>query len=169
MTAMLDVDQLRTFIAIAETGSFTQGRGGREQDPVGGLDADEAARGAARASDFLARRPRLEADRGWPATARLRAPNRQAQCRDAWRHFPTPSSSGRVRLGVPDDYADRYLPEIMARFSRSYPGGRADRDLRTVRRSARAHRRQRDRSRHRHQLREQARRRKHSVASGCSG
>jgi DNA-binding transcriptional LysR family regulator len=26
-----------------------------------------------------------------------------------------------VRLGVPDDYADRYLPEIMARFSRGYP------------------------------------------------
>ena len=30
--------------------------------------------------------------------------------------------TGRVRLGVPDDYADRYLPEIMARFSRAYPG-----------------------------------------------
>ena len=27
-----------------------------------------------------------------------------------------------MRLGVPDDYADRYLPEIMARFSRAYPG-----------------------------------------------
>jgi DNA-binding transcriptional LysR family regulator len=26
-----------------------------------------------------------------------------------------------VRLGVPDDYADRYLPEIMARFSVAYP------------------------------------------------
>ena len=30
-------------------------------------------------------------------------------------------ADGRVRLGVPDDYADRYLPEIMARFSRAYP------------------------------------------------
>ena len=29
--------------------------------------------------------------------------------------------AGRVRLGVPDDYADRYLPEILARFSRSNP------------------------------------------------
>jgi DNA-binding transcriptional LysR family regulator len=29
--------------------------------------------------------------------------------------------TGRVRLGVPDDYADRYLPEIMARFSRTHP------------------------------------------------
>src|SRR5262249_2021761 len=29
--------------------------------------------------------------------------------------------SGRGRLGVPDDYADRYLPEIMARLSHCYP------------------------------------------------
>jgi DNA-binding transcriptional LysR family regulator len=28
---------------------------------------------------------------------------------------------GRVRLGLPDDYADRYLPEILGRFSRSNP------------------------------------------------
>ncbi len=36
--------------------------------------------------------------------------------------FSDDELSGRVRLGVPDDYADRYLPEIMARFSRAYPG-----------------------------------------------
>ena len=36
--------------------------------------------------------------------------------------FSDAELSGRVRLGVPDDYADRYLPEIMARFSRVYPG-----------------------------------------------
>ena len=36
--------------------------------------------------------------------------------------FSDAELSGRVRLGVPDDYADRYLPEIMARFSRAYPG-----------------------------------------------
>jgi DNA-binding transcriptional LysR family regulator len=35
--------------------------------------------------------------------------------------FSDEALSGRVRLGVPDDYADRYLPEIMARFSRAYP------------------------------------------------
>jgi len=36
--------------------------------------------------------------------------------------FSDAELTGRVRLGVPDDYADRYLPEIMARFSRAYPG-----------------------------------------------
>src|SRR5205807_5023422 len=36
--------------------------------------------------------------------------------------FSDDELTGRVRLGVPDDYADRYLPEIMARFSLAYPG-----------------------------------------------
>src|SRR5205807_3122177 len=35
--------------------------------------------------------------------------------------FSDDELTGRVRLGVPDDYADRYLPEIMARFSLAYP------------------------------------------------
>ena len=41
---------------------------------------------------------------------------------EALAAFSDAELSGRVRLGVPDDYADRYLPEIMARFSRVYPG-----------------------------------------------
>src|SRR5258708_34253396 len=41
---------------------------------------------------------------------------------EALAAFSDSELSGRVRLGVPDDYADRYLPEIMARFSRGYPG-----------------------------------------------
>ncbi len=41
---------------------------------------------------------------------------------EALATFSARNCRGRVRLGVPDDYADRYLPEIMARFSRAYPG-----------------------------------------------
>jgi len=41
---------------------------------------------------------------------------------EALAAFDDNELTGRVRLGVPDDYADRYLPEIMARFSRAYPG-----------------------------------------------
>src|SRR5262249_59451351 len=40
---------------------------------------------------------------------------------EALAAFSDAELSGRVRLGVPDDYADRYLPEIMARFARGYP------------------------------------------------
>ena len=55
MTALIDVDQLRTFIAIAETGSFTKAAEVVEQDPpVRGLDADEAAGGTSRPADFRA-------------------------------------------------------------------------------------------------------------------
>src|SRR5262249_37076569 len=36
--------------------------------------------------------------------------------------FSDAELSGRGRLGGPGDYADRYLPEIMARVSRAYPG-----------------------------------------------
>src|SRR5438445_12755328 len=42
---------------------------------------------------------------------------------DALAAFDDAELAGRVRLGLPDDYADRYLPEIMARFSRAYPSG----------------------------------------------
>jgi DNA-binding transcriptional LysR family regulator len=41
---------------------------------------------------------------------------------EALSAFTETDLAGRVRLGVPDDYADRYLPEIMARFARAYPG-----------------------------------------------
>lgn len=32
-----------------------------------------------------------------------------------------PEISGSVRIGLPDDYAARFLPEILANFSRTYP------------------------------------------------
>jgi DNA-binding transcriptional LysR family regulator len=35
--------------------------------------------------------------------------------------FTRPELTGTVRFGTPDDYADRFLPEIVARFSRTHP------------------------------------------------
>jgi DNA-binding transcriptional LysR family regulator len=35
--------------------------------------------------------------------------------------FDETELTGSVRLGTPDDYADRFLPEILARFARSNP------------------------------------------------
>ena len=40
---------------------------------------------------------------------------------EAMTSFREPSCSGLVRMGTPDDYADRFLPEILARFSRTHP------------------------------------------------
>jgi DNA-binding transcriptional LysR family regulator len=60
--------------------------------------------------------------------------------------------TGRVRLGVPDDYADRYLPEIMARFSRAYPAIELTVLCDETVNLLEAHQGQRPRSRDHHQL-----------------
>jgi len=121
MTALLDVDQLRTFIAIAETGSFTKAAEvvnktqsavsmqmkrleERLDRPVFTRDgrASKLTEDGQRLLDFARRIVKLNVE--------------------TIAAFSDDALSGRVRLGVPDDYADRYLPEIMARFSRAYPG-----------------------------------------------
>ena len=120
MTALLDVDQLRTFIAIAETGSFTKAAEvvnktqsavsmqmkrleERLARPIFARDgrASKLTEDGARLLDYARRIVKLNVE--------------------TVAAFSDAELSGRVRLGVPDDYADRYLPEIMARFSRAYP------------------------------------------------
>jgi DNA-binding transcriptional LysR family regulator len=120
MTALLDIDQLKTFVAIAETGSFTRaadvvhktqsavsmqmkrleeriGKPIFERDGRASKLTDEGER----LLDYARRIVKLSAE--------------------ALSSIASEGLSGRVRLGVPDDYADRYLPEIMARFSHSHP------------------------------------------------
>ena len=41
--------------------------------------------------------------------------------RETLAAFDDASLEGSIRIGTPDDYADRFLPEIMARFARSNP------------------------------------------------
>jgi len=120
MTALLDIDQLRTFIAIAETGSFTRAAEvvhktqsavsmqmkrleERIERPIFARDgrASKLTEDGQRLLDYARRIVNLNVE--------------------TLAAFSDAALSGRVRLGVPDDYADRYLPEIMARFSRSYP------------------------------------------------
>ena len=120
MTALMDVDQLRTFIAIAETGSFTRAAEvvhktqsavsmqmkrleERLDRPIFTRDgrASKLTEDGQRLLDYARRIVKLNIE--------------------ALAAF-SDELTGRVRLGVPDDYADRYLPDIMARFSRAYPG-----------------------------------------------
>ncbi len=133
-----------------------QGRRGRAQDPVGGVDADEAARGAARQADLRARRPRLEAHRGRRPAARLRAAHHQAQRRGARRLRRRRACRPRAarparRLRRPLSARDHGA--VLTRLSER----RAHRDVRAVGRAGRADRFQRARSRHRHRLRHLAR------------
>ena len=121
MSALIDVDQLRTFIAIVETGSFTK--------------AAEVVHKTQSAVSMQMKR--LEERLGKPIFARDGRASKLTEDGErlldyarriiklnveALAAFNDKELSGRVRLGLPDDYADRYLPEIMARFSRAYPG-----------------------------------------------
>jgi DNA-binding transcriptional LysR family regulator len=120
MTALLDVDQLRSFIAIAETGSFTKAAEvvNKTQSAVSmqmkrleeRLDRPIFAR------DGRASKLTEDGQRLLDYARRIIKLNVETVAA-----FSDTELSGRVRLGVPDDYADRYLPEIMARFSRAYP------------------------------------------------
>ncbi|MDC7789991.1 LysR substrate-binding domain-containing protein [Rhodoplanes sp. TEM] len=121
MTTLLDVDQLRTFVAIAETGSFTRAAEivHKTQSAVS-MQMKRLEERIARplfARDGRQSKLTEDGERLLDYARRIVKLNVEAVSA-----FGDAELSGRVRLGVPDDYADRYLPEIMARFSRVYPG-----------------------------------------------
>jgi DNA-binding transcriptional LysR family regulator len=120
MTALIDVDQLRTFIAIAESGSFT-----RAAEVVHKTQSAVSMQ-MKRLEERLGRSIFARDGRGSKLTddgeRLLDYARRIVKLNvEVLTAFSDTELSGRVRLGVPDDYADRYLPEIMARFSRVYP------------------------------------------------
>src|ERR671910_1604662 len=117
---LLDIDQLRTFVAIADTGSFTRAaeivhktqsavsmQMKRLEDRVGKAIFERDGR-LSKLTD--------EGERLLDYARRIVRLNTECMA-----SFNDNELIGRVRLGLPDDYADRYLPEILARFSRSNP------------------------------------------------
>jgi DNA-binding transcriptional LysR family regulator len=115
---LLDIDQLRTLIAIADSGSFTRAADivHKTQSAVSmqmkrleervGRDIFE--------KDGRASKLTEDGERLLDYARRIVSLNH-----DCIMSFTDAALSGRIRLGVPDDYADRYLPEILARFTRS--------------------------------------------------
>lgn len=120
MPAPLDFDQLRTFVAIAETGSFTRAadRVHKTQSAVSMQmrRLEERIGKALFARD--GRASKLTED-GEQLLAYARRLMRLAD--ETLSAFDEAELTGRVRLGTPDDYADRFLPEILARFAHSNP------------------------------------------------
>ncbi len=117
---VLDLDQLRTFVAIAEMGSFTA--------------AADVVHKTQSAVSMQMRR--LEERIGRPIFVR---DGRQSRLTEDGRRlldyarrmirlndetltaFADPGVTGTIRLGLPDDYADRLLPTVLAGFSRINP------------------------------------------------
>jgi DNA-binding transcriptional LysR family regulator len=120
VTALLDVEQLKAFLAIVDTGSFT-----RAADVV--HRTQSAVSMQMKKLEERVGRPIFERDgRGTKLTEDgerlLDFARRIIRLNvEALAAFEEAELSGRVSLGLPDDYADRYLPEILARFSTSNP------------------------------------------------
>lgn len=120
MAAALDLDQLRTFLAIAETGSFTEASQivHRTQSAVSMQMRKLEERVGKPLFEKDGRMNRLTED-GERLTAYAR---RLVQLNnETLAAFDDSQLQGHVRIGVPDDYAERFLPEIVGRFTRSNP------------------------------------------------
>jgi len=120
MAHMLDIDQLRTFVAIADTGSFTKAADlvHKTQSAVSMQMKRLEERLGRPIFERDGRYSRLTEDGDRLLDYARRIVRLNMECLAS---FGDVDLAGRVRLGVPDDYADRYLPEILARFSRSNP------------------------------------------------
>ncbi|WP_293867125.1 LysR substrate-binding domain-containing protein [uncultured Alsobacter sp.] len=120
MSAVLDIDQLKTFVAIVDTGSFTRAAEivHKTQSAVSMQmkRLEERVGKPIFARDGRASKLTEDGERLLDYARRILRLNLECLAT-----FSDAELAGRVRLGVPDDYADRYLPEILARFSRSNP------------------------------------------------
>jgi DNA-binding transcriptional LysR family regulator len=119
-TRTLDLDLLRCFVTIAETGSFTRAgeRLGRTQSTIS-LQVKRLEDQLGRA--LFARTPRSLSLTG--EGERLLGPARQLlRLNDAAiADLFEPDMTGRVRLGVPEDFATAHLPAVLAAFAKAHP------------------------------------------------
>lgn len=125
MPLNLDVDLLRTFIAIADTGSFS--KAGEEVFKSQSAVSMQMKRLEETVDKALfvkdGRVNRLTAD----GEHLLDYARRIVRLSDeAMTSFLEPECAGVVRLGTPDDYAESLLPSILATFARTHPNVEVD-------------------------------------------
>lgn len=120
MAHLLDIDQLRTFVAIADAGSFTRAADvvHKTQSAVSMQMKRLEERVGRPVFERDGRATRLTEDGERLLDYARRIVRLNGECVAS---FNEADLSGRVRLGLPDDYAECYLPEILARFARSNP------------------------------------------------
>jgi DNA-binding transcriptional LysR family regulator len=120
MIPNLDIDQLKTFLAIADSGSFT-----RAADDVGKTQSAVSMQ-MKRLEENLGRSLFQRDGRGSRFTREGESFVEHARRIVALNDeivagFTQPALTGTVHFGTPDDYADIFLPEVLARFARSHP------------------------------------------------
>lgn len=119
-TRTFDLDLLRCFVTIAETGSFTRAgeRLGRTQSTIS-LQVKRLEDQIGRS--VFARTPRSLSLT--PEGERLLGPARQLlRLNDAaLAELFEPDMTGRVRIGVPEDFATVHLPTVLSAFAKAHP------------------------------------------------
>nr|WP_321445430.1 LysR substrate-binding domain-containing protein [uncultured Cohaesibacter sp.] len=120
MNALMDLDQLRTFIAIAETGSFT--RAAEQVNKTQSAVSMQMRRLEERIGQTIfvrdGRQSRLTDSGVRLLDYARRMLSLNAETISA---FSSDVMSGKVRLGLPDDYAPRLLPTVLASFATTHP------------------------------------------------
>lgn len=116
----LDVDQLKTFLAIADTGSFT-----KTAEEVNKTQSTVSVQ-MKRLEDVLGKELFIREGRGSKLSIEgerfIEHARRMVIMNDEIvSSFTQPALTGTVRLGVSDDYAEIVLPEVLNHFSRSNP------------------------------------------------
>ena len=118
--AVLEIDLLRTLIAVNQTGSFSRAAQAVFRTP-------SAVSMQMKRLEEIVGRPMFAKDgRGVVFTPAgedlLGYARRMMQLNDeALARFRCADTRGVVRLGTPDDYATKFLPAILARFAASHP------------------------------------------------
>lgn len=118
---LLDLDLLKTLVAIAETGSFSAAAQRIYRTP------SAISMQVKKMEDILGRPIFVRDSRSVTLTPDgeflvEHARRMLAMNRDAVARFVQPDVEGVVRLGAPDDVAERFLPEMLRKFADSHPG-----------------------------------------------
>ncbi|CDI04746.1 Transcriptional regulator, LysR family [Candidatus Competibacter denitrificans Run_A_D11] len=120
MSTQLDPDLLRTFVAIVDTGGFTLAA--RQVHRTQSAISMQVRRLEETLGRVLFQRDGRGVQLAPDGEALLGYARRLLKLHDeAVAALTRPEWSGRVRIGTPDDYVDRFLPDILARFARAFP------------------------------------------------
>lgn len=117
----LDLDLLRTFVAIAEKGNFSAAAEAVLRTP------SAVSMQVKKMEESLGRPLFLRDSRSVTLTAdgeRVLAHARRmlALDQDLMAQFHPQALQGEVRLGIPDDVAERFLPDMLRRLAGTHPG-----------------------------------------------
>ena len=120
MSHRLDIDQLKTFVSIAETGSFTAAAG--EVHKTQSAVSMQMKRLEERVGRAIFERDGRQSRLTQDGIRLLEYARRIVRLSDeAVMALSEPELAGAICIGLPDDFADRLLPKVLASFAHSHP------------------------------------------------